>query len=63
MRGGASEAIDGVLFIVILFLCVLLHEFGHVFAARRYGIISGANDIKKKTSAVLPNLMATMKHI
>ena len=38
MRGGPTEAIDGVLFIVILFLCVLLHEFGHVFAARRYGI-------------------------
>ena len=38
MRGGPAEAIDGVLFIVILFLCVLLHEFGHVFAARRYGI-------------------------
>lgn len=38
MRGGWAEAIDGVLFILILFLCVLLHEFGHVFAARRYGI-------------------------
>lgn len=38
MRGGPAEAIDGVLFITILFLCVLLHEFGHVFAARRYGI-------------------------
>ena len=38
IRGGAAEAIDGVLFIVILFMCVLLHEFGHVFAARRYGI-------------------------
>jgi Zn-dependent protease/CBS domain-containing protein len=38
IRGGAAEAIDGVLFIVILFVCVLLHEFGHVFAARRYGI-------------------------
>ena len=25
-------------FIVLLFLCVLLHEFGHIFAARRYGI-------------------------
>ena len=37
-HGGASEAIDGVLFIVALFVCVVLHEFGHVFAARRYGI-------------------------
>jgi Zn-dependent protease/CBS domain-containing protein len=38
MRGGPGEAVDGVLFILILFLCVVLHEFGHVFAARRYGI-------------------------
>ena len=37
-RGGAAEAIDGVVFIVALFICVVLHEFGHVFAARRYGI-------------------------
>jgi len=37
-RGGAPAAVDGVLFIVLLFLCVVLHEFGHVFAARRYGI-------------------------
>jgi Zn-dependent protease/CBS domain-containing protein len=37
-RGGAAEAIDGVVFIALLFLCVVLHEFGHVFAARRYGI-------------------------
>jgi Zn-dependent protease len=38
MRGGAEAAIDGVAFIVLLFLCVVLHEFGHVFAARAYGI-------------------------
>lgn len=37
-RGGPSEAIEGVAFIVALFVCVVLHEFGHVFAARRYGI-------------------------
>jgi Zn-dependent protease/predicted transcriptional regulator len=37
-RGGPAEAVDGVLFIVALFLCVVLHEFGHVFAARYYGI-------------------------
>ncbi len=37
-RGGTAAAVDGVVFIVLLFLCVVLHEFGHVFAARRYGI-------------------------
>jgi Zn-dependent protease len=38
MRGGPAEAIDGVLFIVGLFVSVVQHEFGHVFAARHYGI-------------------------
>src|SRR5215467_9506490 len=37
-RGGAGAAIDGIIFIVLLFVSVVLHEFGHVFAARRYGI-------------------------
>src|SRR3989337_4019737 len=37
-QGGAEAAWQGTIFIVILFLCVLLHELGHVFAARRYGI-------------------------
>ncbi|HET6467997.1 MAG TPA: site-2 protease family protein [Geminicoccaceae bacterium] len=36
--GGTAAAVEGVVFIVLLFLCVLLHEFGHVFAARRYGV-------------------------
>src|ERR1044071_9790845 len=36
--GGAAAAIQGILFIVLLFGCVLLHEFGHVLAARVYGI-------------------------
>ncbi|MBV8141430.1 MAG: site-2 protease family protein [Verrucomicrobia bacterium] len=35
---GQSGAIKGVLFILILFACVLLHEFGHAFAARAFGI-------------------------
>jgi Zn-dependent protease len=37
-RGGAPQAVDGVLFIIALFACVVLHEFGHIVAARRYGI-------------------------
>ncbi|MFD0985826.1 site-2 protease family protein [Methyloligella solikamskensis] len=37
-RGGAAAAWQGTTFIVLIFLCVLLHELGHVFAARRYGV-------------------------
>ncbi len=37
-QGGTEAAWQGTLFIVLLFLCVLLHELGHVFAARRYGV-------------------------
>jgi Zn-dependent protease/CBS domain-containing protein len=36
--GGAAAAWQATLFILLIFLCVLLHEFGHVFAARRFGI-------------------------
>jgi Zn-dependent protease/CBS domain-containing protein len=37
-RGGTAAAVEGVLFILAVFACVLLHEFGHALAARRYGI-------------------------
>ncbi len=37
-RGGASAAIGAVAYTLLVFLCVLLHEFGHALAARRYGI-------------------------
>jgi Zn-dependent protease/CBS domain-containing protein len=37
-QGGADAAWQGTIFIVLLFLCVLLHELGHVFAARRFGV-------------------------
>jgi Zn-dependent protease/CBS domain-containing protein len=38
LQGGTPAALEGILFILLLFLCVLLHEFGHALAARRYGI-------------------------
>ncbi len=37
-HGGRAEALESLVFIVSLFLCVLLHEFGHIFMARHYGI-------------------------
>jgi stage IV sporulation protein FB len=36
--GGAATAWDSLLFMVLLFLCVLLHEFGHIFTARAFGV-------------------------
>lgn len=36
--GGMAGAIGELAFIGALFLCVLLHEFGHALAGRRYGI-------------------------
>jgi Zn-dependent protease/CBS domain-containing protein len=36
--GGPQAAVDGVVFTLLIFLCVLLHEFGHALAARTFGI-------------------------
>jgi stage IV sporulation protein FB len=35
---GAAAAWDTLAFVVLLFLCVLLHEFGHIFTARAFGV-------------------------
>jgi Zn-dependent protease/CBS domain-containing protein len=36
--GGSDAAVGGIVFILLLFGCVLAHEFGHILMARRYGI-------------------------
>lgn len=36
--GGAPAAWEGVAFVLAVFACVVLHEFGHVAAARYFGI-------------------------
>src|SRR5690349_8165151 len=36
--GGQQAAWSGLLFMVLLFGCVLLHEFGHIFTARAFGV-------------------------
>ena len=38
LKGGAAAARDSVLFIALIFGCVVLHEFGHILMARRFGI-------------------------
>jgi len=39
-RGGIDAVRDSLLFIVAIFTCVVLHEFGHILTARRFGIVS-----------------------
>lgn len=36
--GGPAGALHAVVFVLLIFLCVLLHEFGHAYAALGYGI-------------------------
>jgi stage IV sporulation protein FB len=38
VSGGPQAAWGALLFMVLLFLCVLLHEFGHIFTARKFGV-------------------------
>src|SRR5438045_2198973 len=37
-QGGSVVAASRVIFVLLLFLCVVLHEFGHAFAAKAFGI-------------------------
>ncbi len=37
-RGGSAAAIGTTLFLVAVFLCIVLHEFGHILMARRFGV-------------------------
>src|SRR3954452_8998914 len=36
--GGPQAAWTGLAFMVLLFACVLAHEFGHIFTARAFGV-------------------------
>src|SRR3974377_16679 len=37
-EGGPEAAWSGLAFMVLLFACVLAHEFGHIFTARAFGV-------------------------
>ncbi|MGZ5900260.1 MAG: site-2 protease family protein, partial [Reyranella sp.] len=38
MHGGAAAGLDAVAFILAVFCCVVLHEYGHILTARHFGI-------------------------
>ncbi|MGZ9083592.1 MAG: site-2 protease family protein, partial [Rhodoplanes sp.] len=38
VQGGPEAAWNGLAFLLLLFACVLAHEFGHIFTARAFGV-------------------------
>jgi stage IV sporulation protein FB len=36
--GSVGDAVKTVVFVILLFACVLAHEFGHIFTARAFGV-------------------------
>jgi stage IV sporulation protein FB len=38
ISGGQAAAWGGLIFMLLLFACVLAHEFGHIFTARAFGV-------------------------
>src|ERR1700736_784558 len=38
VSGGPEAAWQGLVFLVLLFACVVAHEFGHIFTARAFGV-------------------------
>lgn len=36
--GGSEAAWSGLIFMILIFACVLAHEFGHIFTARAFGV-------------------------
>ena len=38
LSGGPQAAWSGLAFMILLFACVLAHEFGHIFTARAFGV-------------------------
>jgi Zn-dependent protease/CBS domain-containing protein len=38
VAGGADAALGAVIFLILIFACVLAHEFGHIFTARAFGV-------------------------
>jgi Zn-dependent protease/CBS domain-containing protein len=36
--GGSDAAWSGLIFLILIFACVLAHEFGHIFTARAFGV-------------------------
>jgi Zn-dependent protease/CBS domain-containing protein len=68
-HGGVAAARENVLFIVAIFTCVVLHEFGHILTARKFGItskevtllpIGGVADINKMPDKPYQELLISL---
>jgi stage IV sporulation protein FB len=69
INAGPAKALDSLIFIALLFFCIVVHEFGHILAARRFGIrtpkvtllpIGGVSQLERMPKAPREELLVAL---
>src|SRR6266849_3615858 len=63
VTGGPEAAWQGLVFLVLLFACVVAHEFGHIFTARAFGVSTPDVTLLRTSQSEFPVVDAAGKPV